>query len=114
MQECHVSFEKLRDADSKVTELEAEKKGLQVALDAKDEQLKEEVGKKADLATDLEEVTTEVDRLNDEVDKQVRLIVDLVTIMNQQKVEYESALEEQKAEFKSVLGRQKAELEEKF
>ena len=83
-------------------------------MDPKDEQLKEDVHKKADLVTDLEEVTAEVDRLNDEVDKQARLAVDLVTTMNQQNVEYESALEEKKAEFESTLGRQKAELKEKF
>ena len=90
--------------------MEAEKKGLQAALDAKDEQLKEEVRKKADLVTDLEEATAELDKLNDEVDKQARLVVDLVATMNHQKAEYESALEEQKAKFESALGRQKVEL----
>ena len=54
---------------------------------AKDEQLKEEERKNADLVADLEAATVEVDRLNGKVDRQARLAADLVTVMNQQKAE---------------------------
>ena len=114
MQKCQVSFERKRDADSKVVELEAEKKGLQAALDAKDERLQEEVRKNADLAADFEDETAEVDRRHGEVDKQARLAVDLITTMNRLRAEHKSALEAQKAESEFALERQKAELERKF
>ena len=110
VQKYQVHLEGLRDIHTRAIELEEDKKSLQAALDAKDEQLKEEVCKN----TDLEEAIAEVDMLNDEVDNQARLAADLITTMNQQSVESKSALEGQKAEFKSALERQKADLEEKF
>ena len=39
VQKCQVGLERLMDVHSKVTELEAEKRNLKVALDAKDQQL---------------------------------------------------------------------------
>ena len=110
MQKCQVGLERLGNIHTKVTELEEEKKNLQAALGAKDEQLKEKACKNAD----PEMATAEVDRLKAEVDTSVRLAVDLVSTLEKQRVESKSTLEEQKAELESALERQKAEVEEKF
>ena len=104
---------RLGDADSKITGLEAEKEGLQAALDVKDEQLREEASKNAGLVTDLEKASAEVERLDVEVERQSRLAVDLVTTMNQERAAFQSALKEKKAELEFALVKQKAELEEK-
>ena len=58
VQKCQFSLERLRDIHARAIELEEEKKSLHGALDAKDEQLKEEARKNAD----LEAATAEVDR----------------------------------------------------
>ena len=62
---------RLGDADSKITGLEAEKEGLQAALDVKDEQLREEAREEASqsvsLAVDLEKARAEVEELEADV-----------------------------------------------
>lgn len=114
VQKCQVGFARLRDANSKVAKLEAEKKELQAAFDAKDEQLREEVHKNTALAANLETETPEVDKLKTEVQTQVRLAVDLISERNKERDGAKSALEEQNAGYEAALERQKAELVEKF
>ncbi|XXG62274.1 hypothetical protein AAC387_Pa05g0664 [Persea americana] len=114
VQKCHVGLERLGNVHSKVTKLEEDKKNLQAALGSKDKQLKEKVRKNTGLVADLDTATAEGDRLNVEVETQVRLAIDLVSTLEKQRDESKSTLQEQKAELKSALERQKAELEEKF
>ncbi|XXG41271.1 hypothetical protein AAC387_Pa01g1768 [Persea americana] len=103
VQKCQVGLGRLGDADSKIAKLEAEKEGLQAALDVKDEQLREEARKNAGLVADLEKASAEVERLDGEVERQSRLAVDLVTAMNQERAAFQSALEEKKAELESAM-----------
>ena len=94
--------------------MEAEKESLQAALDTRDKQLREEARKNAGLVTDLEKASTEVERLDEEVERQSRLAVDLITTVKQERAAFEFTLEEKKAELVSALVKQKVDLEEKF
>ena len=103
MQKCQVGLERLRDVHSKVIELEAEKRNLEVALGAKDQQLQEEVRRNVILVADLETAEAEINKLKAEMEVQEKLAVDLV-----------ETLEKHIAESKSALEKQKVELEEKL
>ena len=83
-------------------------------MDAKDEQLREEVRKNADPVADLEKALAEVEKLEEDMDTQRRLVVNLVTERNKERAAFEASLEEKKAELESALAKQNAELEEKF
>ena len=103
VQKCQVSVERLWEVHTKVTGLEAEKKDLQAALDARDQKLKEETDRNAGLATEREKATAEIGRLKAEIEAQERRAAQLEATLENQRAEHESTLEKQKAELKEKL-----------
>ena len=83
--------------------MEAEKKGLQAALDARDQKLQEEVDKNACLATELEKATAEISSLKAETKAQERRAAQLEVTPEKQRAKHESTPEKQKAELEEKL-----------
>lgn len=95
VQKCQIDIERLRNVHTKVTRLEAKKKDLQAALDARDQKLKEEADRNVGLATELEKATAEIDRLKDETEAQEQRAAQLEATLENQRVKHESTLEKQ-------------------
>ena len=80
MQKCQVGIERLRDAHTKVTGLEAEKRDLQAALEAKNQQLQDEY-RYVSLVANLDTAVAEGNKLKAEMEIQEKLTADLIVIL---------------------------------
>ena len=77
MQNCQVGLERLQETYSKLSRLEAEKKDLQVALDASNQKLKDEVDRNTGLVTELDAAMAEISRLKVETEAQEKRAAEL-------------------------------------
>ncbi|XXG49633.1 hypothetical protein AAC387_Pa02g3762 [Persea americana] len=98
-----VGLERLQEIHSKLSELEAEKKDLQVALDVSNQKLKEEVDRNTGLVAELDMAMAKIYRLKAEIEAQEKWAGELEATSEKQKVELEATLEMQKAELEAKL-----------
>ncbi|XXG39627.1 hypothetical protein AAC387_Pa01g0541 [Persea americana] len=123
VQKSQIGVERLEVVEAKAVnwapereELQAEREGLQKALEFKDGLLRKEASKNAGLVADLEQAQAQatVEELETDAHMMRRANIDLATEARLARTRLEDALKDKAAELESALAKQKAELEEKY